>query len=38
MKQTYQEPKMEVLGVSAEDVVRTSGGFPGEVDDLTRLL
>ena len=38
MKQYYQEPKLEVLTVSAEDVVRTSGGFLGEVDDLTRLL
>ena len=37
MKKSYQEPAMEVMILSAVDLITTSGGFPGDEDWLLTL-
>ena len=37
MKKGYQEPLVEVLILSSEDLITTSGGFPGDEDWLLTL-
>ena len=33
-KINYEEPKMEIIEFSAEDILSTSNGFEGELDNL----
>ena len=34
MKKIYEEPKLDIIVFSTEDVLTTSGGFDGEDDTL----
>ena len=34
MKKIYEEPKLDIIVFSTEDVLTTSGGFDGEDDAL----
>ena len=34
MKKIYEEPKLDIIVFSTEDVLTTSGGFDGEDDSL----
>ena len=34
MKNIYEEPKLDIIVYSTEDVIATSGGFDGEDDSL----
>ena len=34
MKKIYEEPKLDIIVFSTEDVITTSGGFDGEEDSL----
>ena len=34
MKKHYSEPEMEIIGLGREDMILTSGGCPGDLQDL----
>jgi hypothetical protein len=34
MKNIYEEPKLDIIVFSTEDIITTSGGFDGEDDTL----
>lgn len=37
MKNIYEEPKLDIIVFSTEDVLTTSGGFDGEDDPLDNI-
>ena len=38
MKNIYEEPKLDIIVLSTEDVISTSGGFDGEDDTLDTII
>ena len=38
MKNIYEEPKLDIIVYSTEEVITTSGGFDGQDDTLDTII